>query len=133
MLRLAFGRSAAPILVVVSIASSACSSSNKSSGGARPDRNVITQAQINEYHFANAFEAVQALHSNWLQAKVVDSFQNPSQVRVYVDNTSFGFVESLRNLSISNIKTIRYFDGVSATARWGIDHGGGVILVSTHQ
>jgi hypothetical protein len=111
---------------------SACSS-NKSSSGARPDRSVITQAQINEYHFANAYEAVQALHSNWLQAKVVDSFQNPSQVRVYVDATSFGFVESLRNVSISNIKAIRYYDGVAATARWGIDHGGGVILVSTHQ
>jgi outer membrane cobalamin receptor len=54
-------------------------------------------------------------------------------VRVYVDNASFGGVESLRNVDIANIKTIRYFDGVAATARWGIDHGGGVIPVMTHQ
>jgi hypothetical protein len=75
MLRLAFGRSAAPILVALSIAS----------------------------------------------------------VRVCVDNAGFGGVESLRNVDIANIKTIRYFDGVAATARWGIDHGGGVIPVMTHQ
>jgi hypothetical protein len=131
MLRLAFGRFAAPILVALSIASSACISTQKPPEGARPDRSVITREQIHEHHFTNAYEAVQALHSNWLQAKGTDAFQSP--VRVYVDNASFGGVESLRNVDIANIKTIRYFDGVAATARWGIDHGGGVILVMTHQ
>jgi hypothetical protein len=26
---------------------------------------------------------------------------------------------------------MKYFDGISATARWGLDHGAGVIYVST--
>ncbi len=133
MLRLAFGRSAAPFLAALSIVVSGCRSAQSSPGTARTDRSVITNAQIREHHFTNAYEAVQALHSNWLQAKTVDSFQNPSQVRVYVDNTSFGGVETLRNVAVATIREIRYFDGVAATARWGIDHGGGVILVSTHQ
>jgi len=130
----AFGRFATSSLVALSITLSGCSSAtSKSPEGARPDRTVITQEQILEHNFTNAYEAVQALHSNWLQTKGTDSFQNPSQVRVYVDDTHFGGVESLRNLQIRSIQTIRHFDGVAATARWGIDHGGGVILVTTHR
>jgi hypothetical protein len=132
-MRPAFGRSATLIVVAFSIALSGCSGANKSSGSARPDRTVITQEQILEHHFTNAFEAVQALHSNWLQTKGTDSFQSPSQVRVYVDDTHLGGVESLRSLQIGAIKSIRHFDGVAATARWGMDHGGGVILVMTHR
>jgi len=131
MPRLAFGRPVAPILVALSIACSACSSSQKSTQEARPDRSVITREQIHEHHFTNAFDAVQALHSNWLQVKGTDAFQSP--VRVYVDHASLGGVETLRNVDVATIQSIRFFDGVAATARWGIDHGGGVILVMTHQ
>lgn len=130
-MRLAFGRPAAPILVALSIACAACSSSLKSVQEPRPDGSVISREQIHEHHFTNAYDAVQALHSNWLQTKGTDALQSP--VRVYVDHASLGGVETLRNLDVANIQTIRYFDGVAATARWGVDHGGGVILVMTHQ
>ena len=123
-----------PILVAALIASAACASS-KSSGpsGARSDRSLITSEQIMKHHFANAYEAVEALHSNWLLNKSADSFNNPSQIRVYIDNTFYGAVESLRSINPNTIRAIRHFDGVAATARWGIDHGAGVILVTTQQ
>jgi hypothetical protein len=131
MPRLAFGRPAAPIVVALSIACLACTGSQKSTQEARPDRSVITREQIHEHRFTNAYDAVQALHSNWLQVKGTDALQSP--VRVYVDHASLGGVETLRNVDVASIQSIRYFDGVAATARWGIDHGGGVILVMTHQ
>jgi hypothetical protein len=127
-------RFATSSLVALSVTLSGCSSAtSKSPKGARPDRTVITKEQILEHNFTNAYDAVQALHSNWLQTKGTDSFQSPSQVRVYVDDTRFGGVESLRNIQIGSIMAIRHFDGVAATSRWGIDHGGGVILVTTHR
>jgi hypothetical protein len=40
--------------------------------------------------------------------------------------------DALRAIDIRPVVYIRYFDRVAATARWGLDHGGGVIYVSTH-
>jgi|SRR5688572_21228222 len=131
-MRPALGRSAAPIVVAVLVASFGCGGA-RSSTSSRQDRSVITQEQILEHHFANAYEAVQALHSNWLVTKVTDSFSSPSQIKVYVDNTFLGGVESLRTVNPNNVRTIRYFDAVTATARYGMDHSQGVILVTTIQ
>ncbi len=133
MLRPAFARSAALMLVAVLFCSAACNSTRSTSKSARSDSSLITSDQIMEHRFANAYEAVQALHSNWLLSKSADSFNAPSQVRVYVDNTFLGPVESLRSINPNNIRSIRHFDGVAATARWGMDHGAGVILVSMQQ
>jgi len=95
------------------------------------DRTVLTQSQFTDHQFNNAFDAIEALRSNWLKTRGTDSFQNPSQVRVYLDNISLGDTASLRTIAINTIVYIRFFDGVQATARWGIDHGAGVIYVST--
>ena len=129
-MRAALVRSATPIIVAVLVASVGCGGA-RASTPARADRSTITQEQILEHHFTNAYEAVEALHSNWLIAKVTDSFTSPSQIKVYVDNTFFGGTESLRTINPNNVRTIRYFDGVQATARWGMDHSQGVILVTT--
>jgi hypothetical protein len=132
-MRTAFARLAAPSAVAILFASAACSSASSGAGSARSDRSQITSEQILKHRFANAYEAVEALHSNWLVNKSADSFNAPSQIRVYVDNTFYGAVESLRSINPNNIRSIRHYDGVAATARWGIDHGGGVIQVVTQQ
>ena len=132
-MRLAFARPTAPVLIALSIAFLGCSSSRKSNTAPRADHALITQAQILENRFTNAYEAVESLHSNWLHAKGTNSFSTPSEVRVYVDNTSLGNVETLKSISAPTIRTIQHFDGVAATARWGLDHGAGVILITTHQ
>lgn len=95
------------------------------------DRNLITQAMMGGHRFNTAYEAVESLRSNWLNTRGTDSFQNPSYVRVYLDNVSLGDKETLRTIAIQNVVYIKYFDGISATARWGLDHGAGVIYVST--
>ena len=103
----------------------------QSGTGARADRNTITKDQLTKNHYSTVYDAVEALRANWLQTRGTDSFQSPSQVKVYLDNTLFGGVESLRNIATNTISFVRYFDGVSATARWGLDHGAGVIYVSS--
>jgi hypothetical protein len=95
------------------------------------DRSLLTRAQFGANQFNTAFDAIEALRSNWLKTRGTDSFQSPSQVRVYLDNSSLGDTATLRTIAISTIAYIRYFDGVEATARWGLDHGAGVIYVST--
>ena len=100
--------------------------------GPRPsDRNMLTQVQLGDRRFNTAYDAVEALRSNWLSNRGSDSFQHSSVVRVYLDNVSLGDKEQLRTIAITSIVYIKYFDGISATARWGLDHGAGVIYVST--
>jgi hypothetical protein len=92
---------------------------------------MLTREQLAEHRFTTAYEAVAALRSNWLETRGVDSFRTPSQVLVYMDNVRLGGVETLRGVAISAITYIQHYDGISATERWGFDHGAGVILVST--
>ena len=118
-------------LVLLFLLSGGCGTRTANTGSGRADRNLITMEQMRERRFTNAYEAVQALHANWLQTKGTDSFNSPSQVQVYVDDTRYGGVETLRTITTNSISYIRYYDGIAATGRWGIDHGQGVIFVST--
>ena len=111
----------------------ACAGHASPKDSARVDRNVITQEQLIEHRFSNAYEAVEALHSNWLQTRGSDSFRTPTQVQVYLDDTRLGGIETLRSIATAGVLFIRHYDGVSAAARWGLDHGQGVILVSTRR
>lgn len=110
----------------------ACAGSRAASSGpraARPSRNEISQEQMVAQHFKNAYEAIQALHPNWLTTRGTDSFRSPSQVWVYLDDARLGGVDQLTAIAPSTVKSIRYFNGVDASARWGLDHGGGAIQI----
>ena len=130
-MRSALGRTAAVFVVASFLLVAACASSGTSRTRSRSDSSLITREQIDEHHFTNAYDAVAALHSNWLNSKGTDSFQSPSQIRVYVDNTFVGGIDTLRQIDANTIRGIRHYTGVQATARWGMDHGQGVIQVTT--
>ena len=101
--------------------------------GTRAEYNVIRKAEMVERGYLNAYDAVAGLRGNWLVTKGTDSFVAPGQVLVYIDNSRLGGVETLRDVSVSSIVYIRWIDGVTASARWGLDHGHGVIFVSSHE
>lgn len=109
---------------------SACASSG--GGGPRVDRNLLTREQILETNRQNAYEVVETLRSNWLRTRGPTSLTSAdAQVQVYIDDNRLGTVETLRTISTPMIQYIRWYDGIAATGRWGLDHGAGVIYVST--
>jgi hypothetical protein len=120
-----------PLVALLAIAAACGGSRRTTSAARRSDRNLITHEQLLEHRFNNAYEAVAALHGTWLQTRGTDSFSNPTQVWVYYDDTKLGGVDTLREVSVNAVAYIRYYDGVTATARWGLDHGQGVIFVSS--
>jgi hypothetical protein len=97
----------------------------------RMDRSVITREQLVDGSYATVYDAVAALRSNWLRARGPDSFVMPSIVWVYVDGARAGDVEVLRNIQPKLVNTVRFYDGPTATGRWGVNNGSGVIHVST--
>ncbi|MDB4876818.1 MAG: hypothetical protein JWM41_3264 [Gemmatimonadetes bacterium] len=104
----------------------------RTSNAPRVDHLVITHDQMVESRFNTVYDAVEALHGNWLQTRGADSFSSPSQVRVYLDNSLLGGITTLRDIASNSVTYVQYFDGVSATGRWGLGHGAGVIYVSSH-
>jgi hypothetical protein len=112
-------------------ANGASSSSHRSmSAGARA--NVLTLDDIQKAHIPNVFDLVSTLRPRWLQTRGVDSFQKPSEIQVYLGSTRMqGGLNALRELSSLGVTKIEWVDGITASSRWGLDHGAGAIVVST--
>lgn len=121
------------MLLFALLAMGACTASSGNSGSSRPrgDRNLLTQEQIRESNHQTLYDVVQSLRSNWLHDRGVDSFSNPTQILVYMDDVRLGGVETLRSIPTLGISYVRWYDGIAASGRWGLDHGKGVIYVSS--
>jgi hypothetical protein len=122
------GRGAAILLGVTLIA---CAKHDGAGPPAPRDLNIITREQLVANHFTTAYDAVVALRSNWLQKRGTDSFRSPSRILVYFDDVKLGGIETLRTVPTTSIEYVRHYDGIDATTRWGLDHGSGVIFIST--
>ncbi len=103
----------------------------RSTASPRSDFSILSKETLTENHFNTAYEAVESLRSNWLRTRGPDSFSTPTEVRVYLNNTLMGGVETLRSITMQGVLYIRHYDGLQASARWGLSHGAGVIFVST--
>lgn len=120
-------RSAAVVIALCS----ACGARQGARTTRRLDRSVITREQMLSGRYATVYDAVAAMRSAWLRARGPDSFVQPSFVWVYIDGSRAGGVEALRTIQPQLINTVRFYDGPTATGRWGVDNAAGVIHVST--
>ena len=96
------------------------------------DRSLLVQEQFADRGFHTAYDVVESMRSNWLSSRGPNSLTTPTEVQVYFDGVRMGGVETLRAIDVRPVTYIKYFDGIAATARWGLDHGAGAIYVSTH-
>ncbi len=101
---------------------------------ARQDQQLITRDVILGTQYTNLYDVVQALRGNWLRQRVTTSASGKVEVLVvYLDNQRIGGVEELRRIVPTNVSTARYFDPITASARWGLDHGAGAIYIVTQK
>lgn len=96
-----------------------------------PER--LSQDEMLKEHFTNVYDAVVALRSAWLTVRGTDSFSQPSQVWVYYDATRLGGVDEMRSISVNAVASIRHYNGVDATMRWGVGHNAGAIQILSHR
>lgn len=115
--------------LTVAMMAGACSSAGGGRTSVRSD--LITSEQIQSAGQNNLFDVVQAIRPTWLRARSPNSFQNPGQIRVYLDDVRVGTVDALRTIPAQNVTFIQWYDPISASARWGLDHDQGAIVVST--
>ncbi len=126
-----FGRTA--LLLAVLTSATACAANPAPEGAQAKNLNLLTYEDLEGGRFTDLYDAIEALRSNWLIPRGPDSFRTPSQVTVVYDDTELGDVSTLRSINIRSVVYVRYYNGVDATARWGLDHGAGVIFVSSRN
>jgi hypothetical protein len=97
------------------------------------DAEQLTQEEMLKEHFTNVYDAVAALRSAWLTVRGTDSFTQPSQVWVYFDGNRLGGVDEMRSVVVSSVASVRHYNGVDATMRWGVGHNAGAIQILSHQ
>ena len=106
------------------------------------DPDVITVDQIVKSKATNAYDVIATLRPQMFTAHGAPTTrgQQPANagrqavpVVVYIDNVKAGPIAELKTLSKLDVREIRYLSPRVATDRWGLNHAGGVIYVTTIQ
>lgn len=93
------------------------------------NQQLMTRDEIRSTQFTSLYDVISSLRGNWLRVRGADSFSQPTEVQVYLDTQRIGGAGELRAMNPVNIESVRYFDSVQASARWGPGHGSGAIYV----
>jgi len=96
-----------------------------------PER--LGQEEMLQEHFTNVYDAVASLRSGWLTVRGTDSFKQTSQIWVYYDENRLGSVDEMRSVLVNSVASLRHYDGVDATMRWGVGHSAGAIQILSHR
>jgi hypothetical protein len=122
------------------VAGAGCAS--RGSGGT-PDPDVITIDQIARSKATNAFDLIATIRPQMFTAHGAPTTRGDQPattlgrqalpVVVYIDNVKVGPVAELKALGTMDVREIRYLSPRVATDRWGQNHAGGVIHVTTVQ
>lgn len=111
----------------------ACASNTNTQSSTRRDRNLITLEEVQDHPITTAHDLVGRLRPNWLRNRGPASIAggSPTLPLVYIDEVRSGGLNALYRISTQIIREMRFINGRDATTKWGLDHGGGVIMVLT--
>ena len=119
---------ALPLLTLVFYACAAASG-----GGSGGSSSVITAEEIEPLTVTTAYEVVQRLRPQWLNRRSTPTMANPDGAEpvVYLDGMRAGDLDELRRIRAERVTRMEYMRPSDATSRFGTNHTGGAILVTT--
>lgn len=96
------------------------------------DRSTLTRDEILATQYTNLYDVILALRGNWVRQRTAESINGKSStVQVYLDTQRLSGVDELRSMQPGNVESIKFYDPIQASARWGMDHGAGAIFITT--
>jgi hypothetical protein len=103
--------------------------------GAPGHRDVIYAAEIESTNTAGmtVYDLVARLRPEYLRSRGVNSIRDttPPTAIVYLDGTRYGSLDQMKSLSADRVLQIQYLSASSAQTRFGLDHTGGAILITS--
>lgn len=104
----------------------------------RSDPNRLTRAEIEDAiaaNIQNMWDLIRTRRPNWLRPSVsagaLGSGGRGTDVAVWLDNTRYGGPQSLQQIPLQIVQSVRYLTPSEAQGRLGLDNRGGAILVET--
>jgi len=96
-------------------------------------RNYLSYEEIQQSNTSNAYDLIRKLRQHWLYGRGRKTIQHEvaNYPMVYMNNLKYGNINSLWEVSVESIKEIRFLNSGDATLKFGIDHSGGAILITT--
>ena len=118
------------LLLGMSMAVTACGTAGRGASTGGP-RDQITRNLIEVLAEDTAYGIIQQLRPRWLRARTQATPNNPepAYAHVFVDELSYGGLDSLRRISANEIERIEYLDARNATIRYGTGYLGGIIRI----
>ena len=99
------------------------------------DRSVLMaeEIQMQKAGAWTAYDVIARLRPEYLRSRGASSLRTttPATAVVYLDEMKYGGLNSLKSLSADQILRIEYINAADATTRFGTDHLGGAILITT--
>jgi hypothetical protein len=120
------------LAVIAAGFSMACASATTTG---RPARNtsVITREEIAAAHVYNAYDAVQTLRPGFFHSHGPTTLSGTDSglPQVYLNHQLYGDIDSLKQLEVSAIREIHYYNAPEASNRFGMGNASGAIEVIT--
>jgi hypothetical protein len=119
------------LIPILCLAVAACAGRSRS--GAATDGNVISAAELNDAGSVSVYDVIQRLRPLFLRERGPVSLLNASSQShtvVFVDQSEYGALESLRTIPASRVERVRFFPGQEAVTRFGSTYGSGVIQLT---
>lgn len=123
------------MVLALHLAISACGSGPAPSAGLGLRRTLLTAEEIATAKGGawTAYDVISRLRPEFLRSRGRSSLttSDPATAVVYVDEIRFGELNSLKTITADQILLIEYINAADATTRFGTDHTGGAILITT--
>jgi hypothetical protein len=118
-----------PVLLLSALL--ACSRAPYTDPSLAPDREIITQDEIEASHASSAYDVIRKLHGNFLSYRGRTSIRDnvTSMPMVFMDDQVYGPVSVLRNIPASQIAEIRLYRAWEAVIKYGSGLPGGAIAI----
>jgi hypothetical protein len=111
----------------------ACGTQASAGAPQNDTRLSLSSEEMVKAGYPDLYATVQSLRPQWLQRRGSTSLTRGTQIKVYLDGALYGGPETLRQITTRSVSRIQYLDGLQASARWGMDHDMGAIVVSTRK
>jgi hypothetical protein len=121
------------VLTLATLAIAAGCGGSAARGDSTPRSNMISYEELEQRAtYTNLYDVIEVLRPRWLRTQGPDTFMGQSgEVQVHIDGNWLGSVQTLRSLSPAGVTSIRWLAPIDASARFGLDHSHGAIVIST--
>lgn len=120
-------------VLALALALAACGPHRSGHSVPAHDRDMITADEIAAIGATNAYDVVKRLRPQFLSGRGPVSLRNPVDPTpiVYLDGVRYGDVTALNGIDAARIATIRHYSGPEAQVKFGTDHVGGAIVITS--